>query len=203
MKSPFILLILIFFSIVGCSSNRNKYPFVSKVIKDISEKGHFTKINVLEETATFSPSFLKNVYLEHKKIHDKKGPFPSDGKFHWKDNKFAWYISESEVNYMTQKFQIQQKRFWEKKYLKSCIKDSVIIIENPFVKRGLTLKSLENEINNNINENRPVFVFSTPIFNRKNDKAVIAYNHPFLLGSGMILFYKKVNNEWIFVGSYY
>ncbi|MCB0749452.1 MAG: hypothetical protein KDC90_18480 [Ignavibacteriae bacterium] len=202
MKTNLIVLLIAIF-LLGCSTQKEKYTLMSEVFKNTREPYGFNDIDILEHTSIIYESFLEKGYKSHQKIYKEKGIYDSGGIFHWKDTINDWFLTDSDVEYMTSKLKTQKKEFWKSNNFKSNKDVKVNVIETPVLQQNKTLKDFEKEIYYGVNNGKPLYVFSAPIFNKKKDKAIISSHLVFLFGSGSIMFYKKINNKWELVGEYY
>lgn len=191
--------LIVCFLFVSCASQKNDYDALTKVINDLKSPINKTVIDTFElvDYSNKLKEVLLKGYLAQKEIKLNHKVKPSDNFFEWVDKKYAWILSDSDINFMIESLRKQEKVFWDKNQLANS-KKYIKIVDYPTFSDHV-IEDIETQ--KRIKSDKFVYFFSKPIFNKKKDIFIIQYEILLLPYSKMSLIYKKENSVWIQIAS--
>lgn len=194
------ILFFLFLSLVfcGCSIEKMEYKAVMTTINDLKtpiNKRIYDTIEIVDHSYKLDVSLLKG-YKNQKRIILNNELKPSGNFFEWIDKKYAWIITDKEIDYMIQSIQKKSKSFWENRKFNS-FKKTVKIVDYLKFDDRLT-EDIERQ--KRIKEDKFVYFISKPVFNKNKDIFIIQYEIQLLPYSRLTLVYKKEKNDWIQIG---
>ena len=194
-----LYLSILYFVTTICSAQQKEYDAVKAVIDKIETPFFLVKkdtIELVDYSFKINEVLLKG-YLRQKEIKLNQKVKPSSNFFEWVDKKYAWILTDSDINYMIKSLRKQKKIFWNKKKLMNS-KKYIQIVDYPIFSDNI-IEDLERQ--KRIKSEKFIYFFSKPIFNQKKDIFIIQYDILLLPYSKMTLIYKKENGVWIQIAS--
>ena len=196
------ILIIFTFLIISCNAYKTEYDFTSVVFNDLRKPFNGSKIDTLRlaKDSYLVPIKLLEYYTIEKEYLKVKGIRPqSEGNFHWIDEDNPWPISNDEINFMIEELKKARMIKWNPSKFNSKIKTIKISKVPVFENHELE----DKERVRMINKGDYLFTFSTPVFNKNKDIAIITYEVPLFFGSRSCLIYKKENEVWTLIGNFW
>ena len=185
--------------LVSCASQKNEYDAVVKVIDDLKSpvnKRDIDTIEIVDYSFKLKEVLLKG-YLNQKEIKLNQKVKPSSNFFEWTSEKYAWVLTEPEINHMIVSLRNQKKIFWDKEKLINS-KKNIRIVDYPIFADHV-IEDIERQ--KRIKLDKFNYFLSQPVFNKKKDVFIIEYEILLLPFSKMTLIYKKENGNWIQIAS--
>lgn len=179
----------------SCSTNKECYRAVSATFNDIRTPFELSKIDSVE-LVDYQLNFNIGIFKEYKHqkyiVLNNKLERHSANLFKWVDKKYEWIIEDSDIDYMSQSLSYQKKYLWSEKEFKKLNK-KIQILDYPFFYDRL---SEDVEMQKRIKEDKFVYFFSKPVFNKNKDIFIIQYEIILLPYTNATLIYKKENGKW-------
>lgn len=185
--------------IYSCSSHKNDYDAVVTTINEIkSPFSSYEKdtIELIDYSYKLYGGILKG-YKTQKEIVVNNKLKPSTNFYVWIDKKYAWILTDKEIDYMIKTLKNQKKEFWDINKFKNS-KKNIQLVDNIKFDDQLT-EDIERQ--KRIKSDKFVYFFSKPVFNKKKDIFIIQYEILLLPNTRMTLIYKKENGLWVQIGS--
>lgn len=115
----------------------------------------------------------------------------------WKDSVNSWALNKDDIRFMINEVKMNKKIKWNFQKFKTKITSITTVNYPKLAAPHITDKERAKRIKNN----HYIFAFSTPIFNKKKNIAVVSYSNVFL-NFGETLIYKKIKNNWELIGEF-
>lgn len=196
MKKTLFLLISLFLLTASKAQNKEYEILNISLIQNYS-KGKCDTIDVVKKTTVIKDYFFKS-YIKEKK-EKENGIFSTAHMFTWINNNEKWILTENDLKYM----QNIQSKSMNLKRKKINIGISICnLVNRPFLGNKSMFENNSEEfkkITKRILNCRPLYEFSTPIFNEDKTIAIILRNQ-ILVDDFSYLIYKLKANQWKLVG---
>lgn len=196
-KYSTFFLVLIFFS---CSTQKD-YKAIGYVINELKSPINSNKmdtVSLVNYTYSIDEKILIG-YKNQKKIILEGKIKPSSNFFQWVDKKYSWIIKDEEIDEMVNMLRNQRNYSKINKECKNFEK-VVSLVDLPKY-RDKHIEDLARQ--KSIKEDKFVYFFSNPVYNKKKDVFIIQYEVILLPFSRTTLIYKKEENKWLQIASLY